>query len=631
MRSSILVAAFLFIPQALFAQDTINGVVWYPPMLLSDSLYDAYEPSIALSGEDTLHVTYEWGGIRLAYCRSTNGGSTFEAVRELLPDTITYPREANRQKILSTHDDVYVLFCNPEIPFPFSSLVRMLRSTDGGSTFGAVTPISPDRSPEVTQATISGDTIALIYPPDGEYRKILRSTNRGQSWSRLDENIDIQTRIVLSPGLLHMVEHKFIDNAVEIGYRQSTDLGDNWGPETILSTVDGLWSDIPTVAAHDSKCGTEILVAWRDVKYGTFGIAGASITSRAGIRGGAIWLPEELQTPVPQYTEPRATLSNNIHALALAKEVSPFDTFQTVVVASNNSLLRNPPISDLTPSSGNAGNPAVAVSSHAIHLVWQEFFDPTFRVMYRRGEYLPSNASFEISTGWLDLGTTEVLAVIKDSVNITNNGTGSLVIGTALSNDENFSVSPGSLTIQPLASAPFRVSYTPLTFGSHVGRIIFYSNARSSPGCFMVTGTATWNHDTIIYPTDGWAMVSIPVKPAFPQSMPSLFSFEGTYNVRDSMAFGTGYWAKPAKSIVEFVGARAARETINVQQGWNMIGSTWKPVARSDILAQPDSLLVSGFFTYDGTAYIVADTLMPGRSYWVKVKKAGLLMLGAKP
>ena len=57
--------------RVLLAQDTINGVVWYPPIQISESAYNAFSPSIALSGNDTVHVTWHQGyPVRLPYRRS---------------------------------------------------------------------------------------------------------------------------------------------------------------------------------------------------------------------------------------------------------------------------------------------------------------------------------------------------------------------------------------------------------------------------------------------------------------------------------------------------------------------------------------------------------------------------------
>jgi hypothetical protein len=62
------------------------GIIWDPPILLSDTTYDAYSPKIALSGDDTVHITWEsdYRTNRLPYKRSANG--QFEHTRDLTID-----------------------------------------------------------------------------------------------------------------------------------------------------------------------------------------------------------------------------------------------------------------------------------------------------------------------------------------------------------------------------------------------------------------------------------------------------------------------------------------------------------------------------------------------------------------
>ena len=68
--------------------DTVEGIVWMPPVQLSpDSILNAYGPSVTAQG-DTIHVTWANSGMRFPYLRSTNGGRSFEPLRELLPDSI---------------------------------------------------------------------------------------------------------------------------------------------------------------------------------------------------------------------------------------------------------------------------------------------------------------------------------------------------------------------------------------------------------------------------------------------------------------------------------------------------------------------------------------------------------------
>lgn len=626
----------LLVPLAAHSQDTTNGIVWYPAIQLSDTLTNSFQPTIALSGDDTVHVTWWGGSKRLPYARSLDGGRSFEPTRELLVDSSISPLFAFRPFALALHENVYVLFVNPDPP-DFGSVVHMFHSTDVGATFGTAQSISPCVGSEVTWASMSRDTIALIYPPicGSGFRKLLRSIDGGLSWTQTPEDLQIFTRISLTPGALHLVQQRILPYADEVEYKRSTDVGTTWEVDTLLSTNDSIWSDIPTVAGCASKCGTELVVAWRDLKYGGTGFTGASIICRAGLSNGQIWLPESLMTPYPTGTEPRIALNGSVRAVSWWDEVPRLElVFDGTVRASNHSLLDFSPPKNLAPPGAHGGSPtALAVSSHAIHVVYeQKFYGPpdTFRVFYRRGEFIPSKAVFSVSTGLLQFDTTEINMTRSDTVDVSNTGADSLKIGSAISDNSNFSVAPASLSIASGTNAIFSVRYTPTTFGSHSGKIIFYHNAEGSPDCFAVSGTSKWNHESVIYQTPTkWALVSIPVQPGPVQTLPHLYSYDGgTYVKRDTLMFGCGYWAKPSDSLFTFTGVRLSSNSIQLTEGWNLIGSVSVPIAVSSIQTIPDSIISASIYGWSGgRSYQVADTIRPGGAYWVKVNQVGTVKL----
>ena len=67
-------------------------------------------------------------------------------------------------------------------------------------------------------------------------------------------------------------------------------------------------------------------------------------------------------------------------------------------------------------------------------------------------------------------------------------------------------------------------------------------------------------------------------------------------------------------------------DTINVNRGWNMIGSISSPVAVSSITSNPPGMVASNFFGYSG-GYSLASSIVPGSAYWVKVNQSGELIL----
>ncbi len=611
---------------SLFPQNATGGIVWYPAIQLSDDTHQAYEPKIALSGDDTVHVIWseDYGGIRLPYIRSVTGGSAFESVRELLTDTIPSPERTFRSAVVANKQNVFLFFTNVT-----TSPVRMLASTDGGTTFGTIKDITTDQSSEITWATNSGNTLALIYPMTNGWRRILGSSDGGNLWTRANEDLGYFDRIALTQSALHHVKHAAIFDAAETEYQRSTNLGNSWDVDIVLSQADSIFSAVPTIAAVDTKCGTSILTAWRDEKFGCMGILGCSIISRAGLANGKTWLPELLMTDRPIGSEPRAAMNSKIRALTWWHEVAPYESLHVAIRASNNSITNYCPIKDITPDSTTSGPPQIAVSSHAVHVVWEENVGGslgTERIFYRRGEFLPSHAVFSLGTGLVEFDTTEVNTTTTDTVLVNNTGSDPLVIGSALSDDPNFSVSPASQVIPPGGSASFVVSFTPVSSGAQGGKIIFFHDGDSSPDCFAVAGVGKWNRTSVSYRGGRWNMVSIPFIPGYVQKLPSMFSYEGHYIRRDTMVYGRGYWAKP-DSVVTYEGANVPTDTVTLRIGWNMIGTLWKEVARTDVMTMPDSIIISHLFGFDGAAYIFADTLYPGKAYWVKAKQAGKLIL----
>lgn len=133
-----------------------------------------------------------------------------------------------------------------------------------------------------------------------------------------------------------------------------------------------------------------------------------------------------------------------------------------------------------------------------------------------------------------------------------------------------------------------------------------------------------------------WNMVSVPLSisnyaavAAFPLASSQAFAYEGTYVTKDTLKNGTGYWLKfnSAQGIV-MEGAPISRETIDVVDGWNMIGSLSPPIPTSSIFGIGTTIL-SECFGYAGS-YQSAQTINPGSGYWVKVGSAGKLVLSSE-
>lgn len=133
-----------------------------------------------------------------------------------------------------------------------------------------------------------------------------------------------------------------------------------------------------------------------------------------------------------------------------------------------------------------------------------------------------------------------------------------------------------------------------------------------------------------------WNMVSLPVSPPdgrlsvlFPTAISQAFAFDPSsgYHPHDTLVPGEGYWIKFADSQqVALTGTPRQSDTIEVLEGWNMIGTIALPHAVSTILQDPPGILVSPFFGY-AAGYEEDTLLQPGKAYWVKANAPGRLIL----
>lgn len=635
MKTIFAAALLLLVPfttEPLFSQqpDTIDGIVWHVPILLSNPDRNGYLPRIALGGEETVHVTWttERDSTFLPYVRSTDGGSSFEPVRDLLPDRVAYRYPSHHALVLANAANVYVIFSNSE---PYDSPARLAKSSDFGLTFTPVRDLTSDDVLRLFAATNNGDTLLFYHVRSPFDRALLRSVDGGNQWARSNEDVDDESGYSLTFKGLHFLEPVEGYGVAEIEYRVSSDFGLSWNHSMMLSENDAQWSDLPSVASSEYGCGMEIWAAWRDQKLGFFGLGGASIICRRSLDGGLSWLPEEFLTQKPQGTCPSIALSSGVRAVCWWKDIA-VDSAHVSVRASNNSFSTLLPEVDVTPHSYTGSPPAIAVSSNAVHVVYEELvggYWGTFQIFYRKGEFLPrGDVGFSSSKGLIQFEKTQLGDSRSDTIRVHNPGTEVLRIGTAISSDTaNFSVSPENVSIQGGESALFTVSFNPQSVGEKNARIIFYHGGPTSPDCISVSGEGEWKKQEITYESDTWQLVSSPLIPMTDVRLPSLFSYDTRYQQEEQIQFGTGYWARPSTDLVEYIGEPVTTDTFHVNRGWNLIGSISTPVPSNEIISEPPEILTSPFYSFDGAGYEESVTLNPGKAYWIKVKQDGIIVL----
>ena len=133
-----------------------------------------------------------------------------------------------------------------------------------------------------------------------------------------------------------------------------------------------------------------------------------------------------------------------------------------------------------------------------------------------------------------------------------------------------------------------------------------------------------------------WNMVSVPLTVSdytktnlYPTAVSNAFAYQGSYLIKSTLANGEGYWLRfNGNQTVSMTGLLRTMDTINVVDGWNMVGSISAPVAVTSIGSSPGGIRTSNFFGYAG-GYSVASTIEPGKAYWVKVNQSGKLILAS--
>ncbi|HTK81375.1 MAG TPA: T9SS type A sorting domain-containing protein, partial [Bacteroidota bacterium] len=89
-----------------------------------------------------------------------------------------------------------------------------------------------------------------------------------------------------------------------------------------------------------------------------------------------------------------------------------------------------------------------------------------------------------------------------------------------------------------------------------------------------------------------------------------------------------GYWLKHSDTTVySFPGRVLEQDTFEVQKSWNMIGSISYAIPTSMISSIPGGIVTSQFFGYQHNGYYIADTIDPGKAYWVKAGEDGALII----
>ncbi len=236
----------------------------------------------------------------------------------------------------------------------------------------------------------------------------------------------------------------------------------------------------------------------------------------------------------------------------------------------------------------------------------------------------------------VDQSTGYIYAVFYDRRNTAGNAT---EVWMARSTDggetfSNFRVSQSSFTP---TSGVFFGDYTNIAALS--GKVypiwMRLDGSALSVWTALVTDSAAVTRQYLV--EDGWNIVSLPLTPVnpakaalFPTALSPAYEYvPGTgYVTRDTLVPGAAYWLQfGSQQSVDLTGFPRAMDTVEVQQGWNLIGSVEGTLPVASVQEIPPGILESGWFGYAAVGYEESTAIVPGRGYWVKASAPGRLVL----
>ncbi len=150
--------------------------------------------------------------------------------------------------------------------------------------------------------------------------------------------------------------------------------------------------------------------------------------------------------------------------------------------------------------------------------------------------------------------------------------------------------------------------------------------------------SSTWSYTTELQPyslAEHWNMISLPLdgaeilkKTIFPIASSSLFGYttrEG-FTQNDTLVQGKGYWIRFDSSYtVSYPGTIILTDTLDLLEGWNLVGSISDTINVGSIFTIPDSIIASSFIAFE-REYFSSEQIVPGKAYWVKATSNGKLI-----
>jgi hypothetical protein len=132
-----------------------------------------------------------------------------------------------------------------------------------------------------------------------------------------------------------------------------------------------------------------------------------------------------------------------------------------------------------------------------------------------------------------------------------------------------------------------------------------------------------------------WNLVGLPMSvedpyhfSVYPDALEgTLYSFDGNYVQENDFITGTGYWLRfPDGGTTIISGSTIHSLIISIMNDWNLISGISSSVPATSI-QDPEGIILPGtLYEFDGS-YIQAETLEPGKGYWIRSAGPGEIII----
>ncbi|WP_234567705.1 BspA family leucine-rich repeat surface protein [Rhodohalobacter sp. 614A] len=150
-----------------------------------------------------------------------------------------------------------------------------------------------------------------------------------------------------------------------------------------------------------------------------------------------------------------------------------------------------------------------------------------------------------------------------------------------------------------------------------------------------LSDVVSFYNSAIVADNSQWKLVSNPIGTAIPNhENATLFSFNNHYQQSSELEPTRGYWIKSKTfdaEVLPITGSGLTSSTIQLQEGWNLIGSLSAPVSVNNIIDESEILTSTPVFGFSGSGYEQAEILNPNEGYWIYAESDGVIELEMIP